>query len=77
MSHLRLISLNYVVVKSYFKIFENSFLKNGLLELLSEALIVSILTHSSNDNNVHNNITIETKIVITNFKTLAFEICQF
>ena len=36
------------------KIFENSFLKNGILEFWSEAPIVSILTHSSNDNYVNN-----------------------
>ena len=31
------------------KIFENSFLKNGILELRSKALIISILIYSSND----------------------------
>ena len=34
--------------------FENSFLKNDILEFWSWTLIVSILTYSSNDNSVHN-----------------------
>ena len=47
--------------------FENSFLKNGVLEFWSKALIASILTYSSNDNEVHNQNMISTKVVFTNF----------
>ena len=32
------------------KIFENSFLEKGILESQSEALVLSILTYSKNDN---------------------------
>ena len=55
------------MVKRSSKIFEDSSLKNGILEFWSEALIVSILTYYSNDNYVHNRIMIFIKIVITNF----------
>ena len=41
---------NYVIVKRSSKIFKNSFLKNGKLEFWSKALIISILTYSSNYN---------------------------
>ena len=34
-------------------IFENSFLKNGIFEFWSDAVIVSILTNSSNENEVY------------------------
>ena len=43
------ISVNYFIVKRSSKIFENSFLKNGMLEFLSEAFTIFILTYSSND----------------------------
>ena len=36
------------------KIFENSFLKNGILGFRFEALFVSILTYASNENYDHN-----------------------
>ena len=42
MSHF----FNNVKVKNSWKIFENSFLKNGIAEFRSEALLVSILTNS-------------------------------
>jgi len=32
-------SVNYVIVKRYSKIFENSFLKNGIIEFRSEVFI--------------------------------------
>ena len=41
--------LNNLIVKMSSKIFENSFLKNGILEFRSEALIVYIWTHFWND----------------------------
>ena len=44
------IFVNYVIVKKSSKTFENSFLKNSIIDLWSEALIVSILTYSSNEN---------------------------
>ena len=50
------------------KIFENLFLKNDVLGFWSEALIVSILTWSSNDNKIHNQNMISTKEVITYFR---------
>ena len=43
----------YATVKRSSKSFENSFLKNGILEFVSEATFVSILTYSSNDSYVH------------------------
>ena len=46
------------------KIFENSFLKNGILEYWYEALIASNSTYSSDDNYVQKFFL---KIVITNF----------
>ena len=42
--------VNNVIVKRSSKIFEDSFLKNGILEFWSETLIVPILMYSSNDN---------------------------
>ena len=60
-------SVNYVIAKRSSKFFENSFLKNGILEFRSEALIVFILTYSSKDNYVHNQNMIFTKVVITKF----------
>ena len=53
-------------VKRSSKFFENSFLKNSIVEFWFEAL-VSILTHSSNDNQFHKQNIISTKIVIMNF----------
>ena len=44
---------NYVIVKRSSKIFKNSFLKNGILEFRSKALIISILTYFLNDDKVH------------------------
>ena len=44
-----------------------SFLKDGILEFLSEALIVSILTLSLNENYVHYQNMILTKMVRTDF----------
>ena len=44
---------NFVIVKRSSKIFEKSFLKNAILEFWWEALIVSIVTNSSNDNYVN------------------------
>ena len=62
------ISENYVILTKSPKIFQNSLLKNDILEFSSEALIVSILINSSNDNHVrYQNLTF-TKIVITNFR---------
>ena len=46
------------------KIFENSFFKNGKLEIWSKALIISILNHKF----VRYRNIISTKIVITNFR---------
>ena len=57
--------VTYVIVKTM-KIFENSFLKNGILAYWSEALIDSILSYSSDDNYVHNQ-KMFLKILITNF----------
>ena len=48
-------------------VLENSFLKNCLMKFLIEALIVLILTHSLNENKVHNQNMIFTQIVVTNF----------
>ena len=45
---------NNVIVKSSSKIIENLFLKNGILEFWSQALVVTISTYSSNYNKVHN-----------------------
>ena len=53
---------------AFSKIFENSFLKNGILELGSETIIVSIFIDSSTDKYVHNTKMISTKIVITVFR---------
>ena len=50
------------------KIFDNSFLKNAILEFGSEALTVSIYAYSLNDDEVHNKNMISTKIVIRNFR---------
>ena len=61
-------NFNHVIVKSVERIFENSFFKNGKLEFWSEALISYILSYSSNDNLVHNQNMIYTKIVFTNFR---------
>ena len=52
------------------KIFKSSFLKNEIVKFLSKALIVFILTYSSNGNHFHNQSMISTKIVITNFREL-------
>ena len=60
--------MNYVIVKRSSKIFENSFLKNGILEFWSESLFVSILTYASNDNKDHSQNMIFTKIVMTKFR---------
>ena len=48
------------------KIFEDSFLKNGILESWSEAVNVSFLSYSSNENSVNDQDMIFTKCVITN-----------
>ena len=47
MSHLCNLGHHEKFLKNFL---ENSFLKNDILERWSEALIVSILTYSSNDN---------------------------
>ena len=48
--------------------FKNSFLKNGILQFWSGALIIKcISTHFSDENYVHNQNMIPKKIVITNF----------
>ena len=57
---------NNVIVKRSSEIIENSFLKKGILEFCSEAVIVSILIHSSNFNYDHNQNTIYAKILIPN-----------
>ena len=54
-------SVNYAVKKAI-KIFENLFLKNGKLEFWSKALIASIEKYSSNENLVHYQKMIFTKI---------------
>ena len=50
------------------KIFESSFLKNGLLEFRSKAIIVSMLEYSWNNNEVHYKNIILTRIVMTIFE---------
>ena len=68
-------SINYVIVKRPSKVFENSFLKNGILEFRSVALIVSILSNFSNDNMVQYLNTISKKCLLRFFVKI-FENCH-
>ena len=54
--------------RKFFKIFENSFLKKGILEFLSEALKIAIWIYSSKDNEIPDQNVIYPKIVITSFR---------
>ena len=56
------------MVKRASKIFENSFLKNAILKFRSEALGVSFLTISSNENQDYDQNMISMRIIITNFR---------
>ena len=75
-SKILVISENYAILTKSSKIFRHSLLKNDMLEFSSEALIVSILINSPNDNHVRNQNLISTKIEITNFpeklRTISF-----
>ena len=62
--------------KKFLKTFRNFYLENDIIEFRSQALVVTILTYSSQDYKDHYHKMIFTKIVITNFhkKNLKIDI---
>ena len=61
--------------KKFLKTFRNFYLKNDIIEFRSQALVVTILTHSSQDYTDHYHNMIFTEIVITNSTKKKYENC--